>query len=91
MGELWIVQLFHTIHARKQMANRGMTLGDVEEAICLGKAKQARWQNHPEYGWRIVATGQNYYENKLTAILVPYEEHSREDAYKIVTAFWTDT
>jgi hypothetical protein len=48
-------------------------VAEVREAFELTRLVRAGWEDHPDRGWRLLATGTTYDGRRLNAVLYPAE------------------
>lgn len=51
-----------------------VTEAEVKEALVLTRLVRAGWEDHPEHGLRLLATGTTYAGRRLNAVLYPADE-----------------
>lgn len=70
----WIGRVvFDPTTEAKLTTKHDLTPRDVEEAVALGQHHWAGWEDHPEYGERLVAIGTTVAGGKLIAYLRPID------------------
>lgn len=68
-----------------------ITFDDVVEAIQYPARAEAGWEDHPDYGWRVVAVGTNATGRPVICYLVPVPEwDDYADTWEIKTARWVE-
>jgi hypothetical protein len=76
---------------RKIQAKHHITFDDVVEAIQYPAKAEAEWEDHPDYGRRLVAGGAVATGRRVLCILKPvplWDPHA--DTWDIKTARWVD-
>jgi hypothetical protein len=64
-----------------------LTFVAVRQALIYGKHVEARWEEHPEHGRRVVARGTTYAGTSFVAYLSPLNENDPEEGtFKLKTA-----
>jgi hypothetical protein len=62
----------------------GVTPEEVREALILRREAQARWEDHPVHGRRVVAVGWTYAQRMIIASLYPIDQH--DGVWSLMTA-----
>lgn len=68
-----------------------ITYDEVVEALQYPARAQAGWDDHPDYGWRVVAIGSVASGRRVIGILKPvpnWDDHA--DTWDIQTARWVE-
>jgi hypothetical protein len=74
-ARVWIAQVeFDPEIASKVQTKHNIDPDEVREAICFGKHRRASWDEHPEYGRRLIVIGDNYAGVSIVAYLKPINE-----------------
>jgi hypothetical protein len=72
---VWIAQVeFDPEIASKVQTKHNISPDEVREAICFGKHREARWDDHPQYGRRLIVIGDNYLGESIVAYLKPIDQ-----------------
>jgi hypothetical protein len=64
-----------------------LTAAEVKEAVIYARDAQAEWEDHPDYGRRLVVQGTTYRGRPVIAYLVPLDESDEEEGgFRLRTA-----
>lgn len=71
----WIAQLVvKRSVVEKVHQKHDLTIDEVEEAVAFGHHDAARWDNHPDYGRRLIVRGTTAAGRRVIAYLAPYDD-----------------
>jgi hypothetical protein len=75
---VWIAQVeFDPEIASKVQTKHNISPDEVREAICFGKHRRAFWDEHPDYGRRLIVIGDNYMGESIAAYPKPNQSSGR--------------
>jgi hypothetical protein len=60
--------------ADKLATKHHVTTDEVEQAVLFSAYRDARWHDHPDYGWRLIVRGYTDDQVPILAILKPVDE-----------------
>jgi len=72
---VWIAQVvFDPQVASKVQTKHNISPDEVREAVCFGKHRRAFWDEHPDYGRRLLVIGDSYTGASIVAYLKPINQ-----------------
>lgn len=72
---VWIAEiLIDAEHEAKLRERRFVTSDEVREAVVPDSYEEARWEDHPQHGRRLLVIGRTYAGKRLKVVLEPVDQ-----------------